>query len=307
MPSPIKVSKVSSSWLDKACIVWDPSMINENECYWNEEWLSILRTKDTEDDSASNPKNESNHDNSSHSVSYQTLFTIAALLVAELREKLKTLYEKKSGKTGIPVVVAIPEGPLLPLATLVVHGLNYPQDEKESLFAILVPIEPSEAKKRNLHILKDISSPSVILTVPGKDSDNLRAMAASLSTIDPAFVDLTDLLQCVNPNMDKIQDITKRTVVDDGCCWDVAYPIGRLVAKLASEVSHTLHDEPTTEKYDLSMEPRVSHIVYTSGTTGVPKGCISSIASLEHYLRTKNEVHCIDESSAVLLASALSL
>jgi acyl-coenzyme A synthetase/AMP-(fatty) acid ligase len=51
---------------------------------------------------------------------------------------------------------------------------------------------------------------------------------------------------------------------------------------------------------------RISHIVYTSGTTGIPKGCISSIRSLEHYIRSKNEAHAIFHEAVVLLASALS-
>ncbi|KAL3807178.1 LOW QUALITY PROTEIN: hypothetical protein ACHAXA_006033, partial [Cyclostephanos tholiformis] len=32
----------------------------------------------------------------------------------------------------------------------------------------------------------------------------------------------------------------------------------------------------------------VSHVVYTSGTTGIPKGCVSSLGSLRHYLHAKN-------------------
>lgn len=41
-------------------------------------------------------------------------------------------------------------------------------------------------------------------------------------------------------------------------------------------------------------ENRISHIVYTSGTTGgMPKGCISSSRSLHHYMTSKNRVHGI--------------
>jgi tetratricopeptide (TPR) repeat protein len=66
----------------------------------------------------------------------------------------------------------------------------------------------------------------------------------------------------------------------------------------------------------ISMDPpRIFHIVYTSGTTGKPKGCISSIQSLQHYLQVKNEVYGLEvirqddnETTVpvVLLASALS-
>jgi acyl-CoA synthetase (AMP-forming)/AMP-acid ligase II len=50
----------------------------------------------------------------------------------------------------------------------------------------------------------------------------------------------------------------------------------------------------------------VSHIVYTSGTTGRPKGCVSSLASLQHYVRAKNVAHEINNTSKVLLASAVT-
>ncbi|KAL3781530.1 hypothetical protein ACHAW5_005427 [Stephanodiscus triporus] len=50
----------------------------------------------------------------------------------------------------------------------------------------------------------------------------------------------------------------------------------------------------------------VSHVVYTSGTTGRPKGCVSSLASLRHYLRVKNTSHGITRTSRVLLASAVT-
>ena len=50
----------------------------------------------------------------------------------------------------------------------------------------------------------------------------------------------------------------------------------------------------------------VSHIVYTSGTTGKAKGCVSSLASLHHYIRAKNLAHEINTTSKVLLASAVT-
>lgn len=50
----------------------------------------------------------------------------------------------------------------------------------------------------------------------------------------------------------------------------------------------------------------ISHIVYTSGTTGRPKGCVSSMEALRHYIRAKNEAHGINADSTVLLASNVS-
>ena len=50
----------------------------------------------------------------------------------------------------------------------------------------------------------------------------------------------------------------------------------------------------------------VCHIVFTSGATGQPKGCTSSLSSLRHYLLQKIRRHHIAPPSVVYLASSLS-
>lgn len=40
--------------------------------------------------------------------------------------------------------------------------------------------------------------------------------------------------------------------------------------------------------------------------SGKPKGCVSSLQSLQHYIRVKNLAHNISSKSTVLLASAIT-
>ena len=73
----------------------------------------------------------------------------------------------------------------------------------------------------------------------------------------------------------------------------------------SSTVEEDLGDFGAFQDKHLSNQNRISHIVYTSGTTGKPKGCVSSLNSLSHYIQVKNEGHSIISSSRVFLASAL--
>jgi acyl-CoA synthetase (AMP-forming)/AMP-acid ligase II/ankyrin repeat protein len=228
----------------------------------------------------------------------------------------------------VRIAVAIPEGPLLPLAILVVHALNYPIDKEPSdaasghdspqQYGVLVPIEPSEAKERNLHILKD-ARPALILSVPGKDMDRMH--------------ELTDLIRSRRTDDDDNNEsvsIASQSVVLDFVA--MAKKAKRSIEMLGGDriesaftaleikmqsmsllevvvnLSTKLFD--STRQYmtnlSLSTQPRVSHIVYTSGTTGRPKGCVASIASLQHYLSAKNKAHDISTDSTILLASSLS-
>jgi acyl-CoA synthetase (AMP-forming)/AMP-acid ligase II len=57
--------------------------------------------------------------------------------------------------------------------------------------------------------------------------------------------------------------------------------------------------------HDTAPPERLSHIVFTSGTSGTPKGCCSSLQALQHYIQCKNQRHTIDATSYVALASPL--
>jgi len=94
-------------------------------------------------------------------------------------------------------------------------------------------------------------------------------------------------------------------------CFDVARLVALGVVQLSSSSSSTssvIESLPKSSSSLRNYAPRqlISHIVYTSGTTGKPKGCVSSLASLQNYIRAKNLAHSIDSRSRALLASAVT-
>jgi hypothetical protein len=294
-------------FLNRAAIAWDAEIISSDSCYWDKAWLNLLQ------------------DERGPSISYSTLISTACFVVSDLRAELTKQARKKrarrEGKTdkaiSMPIVVAIPEGPLLPLAILIVHALNNPivLDSNYYCFAVLVPLEPSEPRKRNLHILKDIS-PAMILTTPGNDTDKLQEMIHSISFEEspPTLLNFPQLVQSAIRELKSQQSLIKKLLSDSSLLNedDIGTLISTWADRLTSESAdgdrkETLRENVNTHLKRSDENPRVSHIVYTSGTTGIPKGCISSIASLKHYLRYKNKIYTVAEDAKVLLASALSL
>ena len=303
-----------TDWLNRPAIIWDHNDAQVNDCYWNRDSLILLAERE-----------------GSHSVvSYKKLISTASLLVTELRAQLAKIVpnRQENESIGIPIAVAIPEGPLLPLAVLTVHALNEPSSlgSTSTCHAILVPVEPSEAKERNLHILNDVL-PLKILAVPGKDMGRLQEIMESITyraapgevssegLYLPESSELVDFLTLVQNVLQKsklkhshLQDLETILEKDDTTS---RLSIQSLVTMCADFLSNDADDENidlyVPEKQGANNEnPRSSHIVYTSGTTGRPKGCVSSIMSLQHYLRVKNEVYSMSQVSTVLLASALS-
>lgn len=293
--------------LKRAAITWDSETVSGASCYWDKKWLDLLQ------------------DEKSSSISYSTLISTASVLVSDLRAELIAHVRKKSAKQGIqvetvtsiPIVVAIPEGPLLPLAILVAHALNNPillDSSSRQFYTVLVPLEPSEPRKRNLHILNDIE-PALILTTPGHDIEMIEGMIDSLSFQDsprPTLVNFPQLLETATQFQESQDSRIKKAerILTDGRMLMEA-DVGKVVSACADRLitpGPAIGDQCVVcSSQPVFEEARVSHIVYTSGTTGIPKGCISSIDSLRHYLRCKNKVYSIGEDARVLLASSLSL
>jgi acyl-CoA synthetase (AMP-forming)/AMP-acid ligase II/ankyrin repeat protein len=321
----------TSNWISRPSIRWEALPSSSGGCYWNQDVIDAMRASTSSDDGC--PPNQ---------LSYKCLIFTASLVVQELRQELRKVVgstnmdelQEDQDVLGIPIAVAIPEGPLLPLATLVIHALNDParihpnSPASASFSAILVPVEPSEAKRRNLDILRDVL-PSKILAVPGKDMNRLKSIVTDLPEIFEPRISSGGLYTQATPELVDFQDLvltvlrkSRSTKLADR--FDSLWSDSRLntvhIQTLVSTCSDFLWrcsngeiftavsflDQNGINALEPASPPRISHIVFTSGTTGRPKGCISSIRSLQQYITAKNEAHSIDEASTVLLASALS-
>eukprot|EP00934_Nitzschia_sp_Nitz4_P000110 Nitzschia sp. Nitz4//scaffold120_size68122//38190//41441//NITZ4_006047-RA/size68122-processed-gene-0.37-mRNA-1//1//CDS//3329534287//110//frame0 len=282
-------------WLNQPALVWEASNPTNPCSYWDpQDWFSSTTTTGTKGTTSTTT-----------TVSYQSLLSITAALVAELQYRIhhlssKLLESQDWVKYGIPIVVAIPEGPWLPVAILAVHALNHPfgrttdNPNGPTIHAVVIPLEPTEGLERNRRIVQDIQPP-FILTVPGTDADRIQLLLDTTETYIPCqLLNIVDLVDTSVQSIAPLGNILASKMTAD----EKDLSLQELVAIMAAgEQEHILTTSPPN---------RVSHIVYTSGTTGHPKGCISSIASLRHYIREKNQVYSISPSSTVLLASALS-
>jgi acyl-CoA synthetase (AMP-forming)/AMP-acid ligase II len=234
----------NEDWLEKPAVQWSEAVtLTADTVHWDAKLLGRLCP------SAATNTN-------SNSISYRTLLNLALDLASRLPVR----------RPNSTIVVAIPEGPCLPIAILAVHLCKD---------AILVPIEPSEGMERLKHMVQD-AQPVLVLCLPGSDW-NMMQQTISYVASDAQLVNFVDLI-C--QTLDE-SDNWPLSISVDSCIWE------------------------TLDHNDDNI-PRISHIVYTSGTTGIPKGCVSSKAALRHYLTVKNEAHGIDMHSTVLLASALS-
>jgi acyl-CoA synthetase (AMP-forming)/AMP-acid ligase II len=234
--------------------------------------------------------------------------------------------DSASSVDGVPTVtvaVAIPEGILLPLAISAVHALNWPlqltpaseEDEAagesataaaSAFSAVLVPIDPSDAPRRLEQMLRTCR-PAVILTAADADRDRLVRAGWG-----DAVVDVRDVLFLTDS---AIAYEHRRNVLEMSRTIGSQHGDGEDDENNSSMPWHEwiLRCEASMYGGDvdavaasLTTANRVSHVVFTSGTTGVPKGCVSSVRSLLSYLRAKNASHHVTCRSRVLLASSVS-
>jgi acyl-CoA synthetase (AMP-forming)/AMP-acid ligase II/ankyrin repeat protein len=255
------------------------------------------------------------------SISYGALIVAAVAMVHSLRQRLGDIAIPPSAKqeVGVCIVVAIPEGFLLPLAILVVHLLNEPtkvDSEASTMFAVLVPLEPGEGKERLRHMLVDVR-PAMILSLSGKDSKRLEEIIGSIEPMNASSLTKEGLCPASRPTLVDFGELL-RDVIAASSIKDEPFSVIEKVRDHFSDCNDQQGFlqalsvfERCTRDYEtpakrLENENRISHIVFTSGTTGRPKGCISSIKALCHYIRVKNEAHEITAESKVLLASSLS-
>jgi acyl-coenzyme A synthetase/AMP-(fatty) acid ligase len=253
---------------------------------------------------------------------YESLYFVTAWLVVKLREIIKGLLSSEhtvsllsEKNVSVPIAIAIPEGLCLPLSVAAVHSLN----DDERYAAVMVPIDPAEGTERLRLILND-SKPLLTLVASDCDETKLQEVAASYMQLPNAelyyafdggrplymspnttVVDVRKLLAELPRKATLIHGPTstlsgKKTRCSSGGLRSTVHAYEQRIFENAA-IGTCLNEDVAN---------RISHIVYTSGTTGAPKGCISSINSLSAYLDSKNIAHGITMSSVVLLASAVS-
>ena len=217
---------------------------------------------------------------------------------------------------SVPVAVAIPEGPLLPIAVASVHALNDPffcRCHEVWLSVILIPLDPSDGFDRLASMLHEVR-PALIVTASCTDFARIHRVLYELPSIDsdllvnPIFqfsvasvVNLMDILDYDDDSLSECERMAFHCSLDQlGETESVFQLLHRFFCNVPLNASEC-------ECYNFPhSENRISHIVFTSGSTGEPKGCVSSISSLMSYIASKNEYHYVTSDSVVLLASAIS-
>jgi len=172
-------------------------------------------------------------------------------------------------------------------------------------------MESDEAPDRLRHILED-SRPDIVLVAPGEDLERMELAVLSFRT---ELVDFTQLVRealnslvslpspstCNNQHSSSVMEEVFPLQARDDCIDSLRYPhaipntwdVSRLVAVGALRLATSFAFLPPANPSNSSRNDIPSHIVYTSGTTGKPKGCLSSLWSLQHYIRAKNMAHGI--------------
>jgi acyl-CoA synthetase (AMP-forming)/AMP-acid ligase II/ankyrin repeat protein len=223
----------------------------------------------------------------------------------------------------IPVAVAIPEGPWLVLAVTAVHALNKPfpvtynNTEHDSALlclasVVLVPLEPTEGTDRLMSMLGD-ARPLIIMTASDRDYQGIANILTSMETTPNMSKD-TPLYQTNHIQIIDVRSVFPKDKGIEGAKMTLLSISSTESMNFMDALelwcsSGTLEIEMDRDSQYIRNSPRynrISHVVFTSGTTGRPKGCVSSIRALMHYIRAKNQAHAINENSVVLLASAVS-
>ena len=315
-----------------------------SDYYWHRELLQKWHNIYTH--SSSNSSDNESFDDGEERISfinYGSYILLSTLLAEKLRSQISLVIRSdgkeheqfnnsndSSSNKSLRIGIAIPEGPFLPLYILAVHSLNVGIGESwltnntlnKCNGVVLVPLEVDEAPDRLQHMLVD-SSPNLILVAAGKDMQNMKKVTSNISK-SIQLVDYAQLLEEVFAEMQNTDIFSileqlwpleiRNDTIDSiryphaipGECYDVARLVAIGVVRLKSSSFSTHSALLSTTQSQQSARRTVSHSVYTSGTTGKPKGCVSSLASLQHYIRAKNSAHGIDGESKILLASAIT-
>lgn len=259
------------------------------------------------------------------SISYDSLYRIVNntchyLMTKFLNKEHRKIKSQSYSRFQPLIAICIPEGPYLSIAVLAVHALNatvfslkdtsnqissskthheHQQDEHLPFNTIMMPLDPEEGKERMKHIILD-AKPDIILCIKGKGMERIEQIISSMQQMNP---------EKATANIEKVEKeyfpivtlLDFKDVIDEAASFfekdgntngsDVSFFQSMIdVRVLLSRFQPNPID--VNQSYQLSKNI-ISHIVYTSGTTGMPKGCISSLASLMNYIPAKNIAHGI--------------
>jgi acyl-CoA synthetase (AMP-forming)/AMP-acid ligase II/ankyrin repeat protein len=319
----------TASDLDRPAICWDAAASNDS-AYW---------------DSANCHLPIQSNDGITW-LMYRDLLLQSARLALLLHARIERQLQKEVSKSlsnikqqranyrdyscNIPIVVAIPQGIFLPLVISALYAMN-------TRNVVLIPLDPGDAEFRIAHVIGELR-PLFLLVAADCDATKLEQVVerTTLSFKDDKVLpthetknasccvefngmqmyatremQVLDVRELIANNDDDLNDnlvegLESLLKDSDFFCepWD-----RQILRILQSSLSlHTKNSScwASTDNDDKHTDNRMSHICYTSGTTGIPKGCVSSRRSLVHYMHAKNKCHGITSRSRVLLASSIS-
>eukprot|EP00977_Amphora_coffeiformis_P016939 scaffold5364_cov164-Amphora_coffeaeformis.AAC.37 len=297
----------------RASLCWQRRPEND-QGYWDESalhsWIDYHRTDISKKDAEFGE------------ISHLTLHVFVTLLAQRLHEIITDLikdddvFTQHTHGTSISfsVAIAIPEGIFLPLSVAATHALN---DSEVS--AVLVPMDPAEGNERLRRLLSDCR-PVLVLVAADCDFKSMQQLtsqeAPRTSELYRVFDSSQPLFLASETHVLDVRSIAKEislkvelkeriaTLESNQTCWDTT--VERNIRTRIRSISNYVLGEAKNSCFQAPAKNCISHIVYTSGTTGFPKGCIASRNALDAYLEAKNKIHKVSVESVVLLASAVS-
>ena len=245
------------------------------------------------------------------SLTYDSLYYITYQTCSSFLSTLQSNAPPQHEQQRQPIVaISIPEGPYLPLAVLALHILSVStaitsddstSDENyngHTYKPIMMPLDPEEGIDRLEHMIKD-AQPDFILSVEGAHMERIEKVISS--TYAKQYNN--SLQTTASKPISRVQVLDFSVMVREALQYTPDNSdnnnknSAHLRLKFHPDVKTILsqfHDTKMLLDYNRSFEKNIiSHIVYTSGTTGVPKGCISSLSSLLNYIPAKDHAHGI--------------
>jgi non-ribosomal peptide synthetase component F len=288
------------SWLCRPALAWMQVLSSEETatCYWKLPPVAGVVGK-------------TNGRGRFFCLPYQAYYGLSTFLAVETARQLQAqiVLNRSSAISSstllhIPIAVSIPEGPLLPIVVTALHFLNSPWvflDQKISV--VLVPLDPGDGTSRLQSMLRNVR-PAIVFTASDSDLRRMQDIAATINREDNSEITDGPLYRSAEISVIDAWELVAgaRISTQD---WQIS-DASSVSLEDTFKVCMSATQNSGFELVENASEKRISHIVFTSGTSGEPKGCVSSAESLVHYLNAKNKAHEISCESTILLASSLS-